>query len=131
MINLHLHQGWKVFFLFFFSIFISASLPVENQVKKDTPWLPKRTLLQNWNQLLKKNPIPVTAPSPQPNPVPSRINFLKAYFLRGESPEGGARRAQALFILGAQKEEAKQVISEEVLTAILFSESHVIARLLA
>lgn len=81
--------------------------------------------------LKKKNLIPVTAPSPQPNLVPSRITFLKAYFLRGENPGGGARRSQALFILGTQNEEAKHIISEEVLTAILFSESHVIARLLA
>ena len=92
----------------------------ENTVTKLKPALKK-----------KKKPIPVTAPSPQPNPVPSRINFLKAYFLRGENPEGGAGISQALFILGTQKVEAKQVISEEVLTAILFSESHVIARLLA
>lgn len=94
----------KVFFHFFY--FYLCLTPVQNQVKKDTPWLPKNTLLQiETSSKKKKTHNPSQAPTHQPNPVPSRINFFlkPVYFQRGENPGVELRRLQALSICGTQK----------------------------
>lgn len=61
-------REWKCSPIFLFFFFFSASLPVKNPVKKGhTSITPRRTILQNCNQLLerKKNPLPSPALSLQ------------------------------------------------------------------
>lgn len=119
--------GVKVFFHFFFSIFISASFPVQNQVKKDTPWLPKNTVTKLKPTLKKKkNTIPAKPPPTSPTLSLQELIFLKpVYFQRGENPGGGARRSQALFIRGTQKGGSqKPHFREGVYSNFVFWQSH-------